>query len=36
MYSTMLLKLLPAGIFDTILKLSGGMDSMDSFVGRKS
>lgn len=35
MYSTMLLKLLPAGIFDTILKLSGGMDSMDSFVGRK-
>ena len=36
MYSTMLMKLLPAGIFDTILKLSGGMDSMDSFIGRKS
>ena len=36
MYSTMLMKLLPAGIFDTILKLSGGMDSMDTFIGRKS
>ena len=35
-YSTMLMKLLPAGIFDTILKLSGGMDSMDTFIGRKS